>query len=388
MKIKSFIAILLAVVFTLSYTTGCSDKSKNTISKTTSLGAGLSTKKLNIIHESEKGGVYIKISIEDFNALGFRYGDSVNIEFSNGYKLSRIPYYNGFYTKSGDPLIVAYPGFDYIMAAINNGDDLWETAELDDFMTVTVTLDSHEKFHYIQEARDLSYENDREKYPNDEVFANFRAVSANGIKENSLYRSSSPCDNQYNRASYADKLCKKAGINYVLNLADKDVWIKDYFNADDFNSPYYKDLYENGKVILSNINADFTSTSTKTQLVKGLEELSENETPYLIHCTEGKDRTGFVCILLEALAGASYEDIERDYMTTYSNYYGITKDNDSEKYDVLINELLIPMIRIIIGNDYTDVKTAELSKYARDYLIEAGMSEKTVDLLKERISAE
>ncbi|MBO7698784.1 MAG: hypothetical protein J6S38_07125 [Erysipelotrichaceae bacterium] len=40
-----------------------------------------------IEHEQEFGGVYVKISIEDFNKLGFSYGDNVNVEFDNGKSL-------------------------------------------------------------------------------------------------------------------------------------------------------------------------------------------------------------------------------------------------------------------------------------------------------------
>ena len=36
-----------------------------------------------IEHNEEKGGVYIKCPIEEFQQLGFEYGDSVNIIFSN-----------------------------------------------------------------------------------------------------------------------------------------------------------------------------------------------------------------------------------------------------------------------------------------------------------------
>jgi len=45
--------------------------------------------------------------------------------------------------------------------------------------------------------------------------------------------------------------------------------------------------------------------------------------PYLVHCLEGKDRTGFVCIVLEALMSATYQEIVDDYMLTYNNYYHI-----------------------------------------------------------------
>ena len=117
----------------------------------------LSIKDYPTIHETEFGGVYIEITIDDFNELGFSFGDSVDVEFSNGYKLEDIPYYNGYYVEAGEPLLVGYPGYDYIKAAINYGDDLWDTgklyasttnnlwlqAALDEHCTATVRL--HEK---------------------------------------------------------------------------------------------------------------------------------------------------------------------------------------------------------------------------------------------------
>ena len=77
----------------------------------------------DIIHELEFGGVYIKVTIDEFNEKGFSYGDSVNVEFSNSYKVEDIPYYNGYYVDAGESLLVGYPGYDYIKLAINYGDD-------------------------------------------------------------------------------------------------------------------------------------------------------------------------------------------------------------------------------------------------------------------------
>ena len=85
---------------------------------------------LPIQHELEFGGVYIEIKIDDFNKLGFRYGDSVKVQFSNGYTLEDLPYYNGYYVDAGEPLLIAYPGYDFIKAAINYGADLWEEGGL------------------------------------------------------------------------------------------------------------------------------------------------------------------------------------------------------------------------------------------------------------------
>ena len=85
-------------------------------------------------------------TIDQFNALGYEYGDSVNVTFSNGYTLEDIPYYNGYYTATGEPLLIAYPGYDYIKAAINNSADLWLVADLDEDDTADIELNERGKY--------------------------------------------------------------------------------------------------------------------------------------------------------------------------------------------------------------------------------------------------
>ena len=92
--------------------------------------SSITTGEIEAIHEPKFGGSYLDITIDEFNNLGFEYGDSVDVTFSNGYKLSDIPYYNGYYTKTNDPLVVAYPGYPYVYVCVNNGEPLWEIAGL------------------------------------------------------------------------------------------------------------------------------------------------------------------------------------------------------------------------------------------------------------------
>ena len=101
---------------------------------------GLEVSGLQVIHELEFGGVYITLTIEEFNDLGFAFGDSVNVVFSNGYTLEDIPYYNGFYCHNGETLLIGYPKYDYIKACINYGDDLWDVAGLDENDTARIAL--------------------------------------------------------------------------------------------------------------------------------------------------------------------------------------------------------------------------------------------------------
>ena len=376
-------AILTAViVLSLVFVVGCGgDDQKSGVAE---------LKECGTIHEPEFGGIYIKCTIDDFNSLGFFYGDSVTVAFSNGYVLSDLPYYNGYYTKTGEPLLIAYPGYDYIKAAINNGDDLWNVARLDDAVTATVTLNESGKYLDIQEARDIHYFDDRSLYASDEVFANFRALKGGELKENLLFRSASPCDNQHKRAQYVDKLIKKAGVKHVIDLADTDVKIQGYMAKDDFSSEYFATLYnaadaDNDKVEALALNMNFSSDYFKGQTVKALEAIANNEGPYLIHCTEGKDRTGFLCMLIEALAGATYSEIVEDYMMTYFNYYAITKAFDQKRYDTIVKNVLDPMIETIVSGENVDIKTADLSAQAKRFLTDNGMTDTNITALIAKI---
>lgn len=338
-----------------------------------------------VSHEPEFGGVYIKSTIDDFNALGFQYGDSVDVAFSNGYTLRDLPYYNGYYTANGEPLLIAYPGYPYIKVAINNGDDLWTVAGLSESDTATVTLNTAGKYLEIQNARDIHYTDDRADYESDAVFANFRAVSAGEIQPDRLYRSASPCDNQHNRAAYVDKLLGEAGVQWILNLANDAENIETYFDEPGFASPNFAALYEAGKVDPIALNMNFGSDVFREKLAAGLANMAAQPGPYLVHCTEGKDRTGFVCMVLEALCGASYQEIVDDYMITYANYYGITEASDASRYSVIVSSVLDPMLRSMAG-DGVDIKSADLSACAVKFLQDAGMTDEQITALRDRLT--
>ena len=350
-----------------------------------------------IEHEMEYGGVYIKIAIDDFNALGFSFGDSIDLTFDNGKKLEDIPYYNGYYVDAGEPLLIGYPGYEYIKATINYGQDLWDEfslkvpanveglwkkAVLEEHNTATITLHEKGKYLPIQEASDIHYFDERERYDSDAMFANFRSMNLGKLKRDVIYRSASPCDNQHNRAPYVDALIREAGVKTILDLADNEVKIEKYIARDDFASPYFLSLYDSDQVIPIALNMNYLSDDFGMKIVQGFNLMAEKEGPYLIHCTEGKDRTGFVAMLIEALAKASYKEIEADYMKTYANYYRIDKSNDKEKYQIILERNLDGMIAFMVNDAGIDFKNCDLSIYAENYLQRCGMSEEQIQALK------
>ena len=152
--------------------------------------ANKKVKDLELVHELEFGGVYLKITIDDFNKKGFDYGDSVNVEFSNGYKVEDIPYYNGYYVDAGEALLVGYPGYDYVKLTLNYGDDYWNIANLKENDLGSIYLNQKGKYKDIQETMNIQYKDDRSYYTTDEEFANYRVIVVGNIKNKRTRKSS------------------------------------------------------------------------------------------------------------------------------------------------------------------------------------------------------
>ena len=91
-------------------------------------------------------------------------------------------------------------------------------------------------------------------------------------------------------------------------------------------------------------------------------------------------------MLIEALAGADWQSIADDYMLTYDNYYRITPEKEPKKYQTILDSNLVAMIRTVCQDKNVDYRTADLSVYAREYLITAGMSKEQVDAFLRRIT--
>ena len=344
------------------------------------------TKTFKVMHEEKFGGIYFDSTIDDFNALGFAYGDSVDILFSNGASMKDIPYYNGYYVDIGDPLLVAYPGYPYIEAAFNYGDDPWVLYGITEDCTATISLNEKGKYLSVQKARDITY-SDEQGDLNDAVFANFRSVKAGDLLADVLYRSASPCNNEHNRAAVTDRLMKDAGVNFIIDLSDNEEEVKGHIEASDFNSPYFLSLYESGRVTALGLSANFKSESFSSKLAAGLTKAAENDGPFLVHCVEGKDRTGYVMMLLEALAGASYQEIIDDYMITYDNYYGINESSDRERYDVIKEKNIDVMIAYVTGmKTGTDFSAVDLQPLVKQKLEDMGMTAEAVTLLQKKLT--
>ena len=357
-------AIFCAAVIVFSSLCGC--------------GRTVTTGEIGVIRNEEFGNIYIDLTIDEFNALGFSFGDSVDVIFDNGTKLEDIPYYSGYYSPVGELLACGYPGYPHVIIARNYGASTWDEYGMTESSKVTVTLRKKGAYSEIQELYALAYSDDRSDYDSDVIFANFREVVGGELKKGLFYRSASPCDDQHNRAAYANRLAEEAGIRFVLNLSDNEAKYSSYVKADGFASEYYDSLYREGKVLLLAMNANYRSDDFAKTLSDAFAVMTKHEGPCLIHCVEGKDRTGFVCALLLALAGASPREIVDDYMITYANYYGVTKDNNQKRYEVITGNVYDFLYCICGAEKGTDPDTLDLKNGAESYLRRSGLTDEQI----------
>lgn len=119
-----------------------------------------------------------------------------------------------------------------------------------------------------------------------------------------------------------------------------------------------------------NVYCDCKAEDFQNGLAEGLRHMAANEDPYLLYCTEGKDRAGFVSALLSCFAGASYDEVLADYMTTYFNYYGV--EAGTEKYDAIVESNIIQSLKLAF--DVEDLTKVDLKAEASAYMAAIGLT--------------
>ena len=121
-------------------------------------------------------------------------------------------------------------------------------------------------------------------------------------------------------------------------------------------------------------------------MVDALTFLAQNEPPYCVHCTEGKDRAGFTVMVLAALMGADLQDIIDEYMISFYNYFGIDKETDPVRYETVLNNNLMAMLYHVTGTDsMEELEAVDMEAAVTRYLLNNGMAESDILLLKEKL---
>lgn len=327
-------------------------------------------------------GAMLDLTKEDLAKAGITLGDVVSITIDG--KTFDVPYFDGYYTRYGELLLVAYPSYATLCFAASSTGLPAELSGLEGH-TVAVKMKEKEGCLQVQTAMSMKYSNDRSDYPgiSDAEYANVRAVNVGKIASGVLYRSSTPFTDITCRAYYASAFLESQGVKTVLNLADNEEDMSSYEMPS-----FSRTLWEGGNVILCPLKADPTASDFNNRLIAALKELPSRPAPYVVHCLEGKDRTGYVCALLEGLCGATYEEIVADYLITYDNYYNRNPENDPEVCNTLVTLKLNPcLMHYADVADETQLPNVDYAKAFSAYLLSHGMSQQQLDALVQALTA-
>ncbi len=224
---------------------------------------------------------------------------------------------------------------------------------------------------------ELVRSNERADYPHltDAAFANFRGVRAPAIAPGILYRSSSPIDPSLGRSAFADAAAKAVGVRSVVNMADT----ADIARA---HTGWRGSHVSECATLHRPLGVDVSAADFAAGLADICRFIATNAPPCLLHCKEGKDRTGFVCAVLELLQGATLDEAAADYQETFRNYYGHQPDSsDGVRIREAFRSLVCRVFRLKALDDI------DLQGAAGSYLLQAGLSAGELALLRARLSA-
>ncbi len=386
MRIKAIIltvSLLLGLVTPYTAVAGENDSSVDSVN--------------TVVEEiNSEGDVVLKITADELQGKGFSVGDEVRVELAGLGFDEKIPFF--FVDGDSEPDEAALinndgqaalsvnkgsfaEGFGYTPQAVEGSrKKRWTDSSGAQIKPLAAKITLIEKGKYLQQynLRNPERSNDRDDYETDAGYANFREVHAGRIAPDLLYRSSSPINNALNRADYAAQMMKNLGVRCVINLSDDDKTALKYMEKS--GNEYYKKLYDEGNVICLKLSYDFDSPEFKQGICKAVKFMGSHEGPYLFHCTEGKDRTGFLAVVLESLMGASVAEMSTDYMRTYKNFYDFDKGTQQFKYTRknYLGEIFADMAGT---KNRAQITETDFHKAAVDFLTSGGVSQEEIDTL-------
>lgn len=102
---------------------------------------------------------------------------------------------------------------------------------------------------------------------------------------------------------------------------------------------YYQNMEINQKLNLDDNKygvkyVDIKSKDSNNMIIDKLNEIVANPNRIFIYA-KNDDSTAYFSAIIEALAGASYDEIVSDYMETYKTIYGITLEDTPAEYKAI-----------------------------------------------------
>lgn len=333
------------------------------------------------------GGLYFDASPADLAAAGIRAGDRVRVRLGTNAvaEAAVVPTFRC--VAVGAPALIANPesgrplqltiaygcaALEYGLATRDPATRAWNPANgirfpLETEIVRTCTGGARANLSLAA----LRRTNARKDYPalTDAEFANARAMDLPGIAPGAIVRSSSPADPSLGRNAAADAAARAAGVRAVFDMADTDAAFRAFPGA---SETYAASL----PAFRRPLGVDPAADDFARDLADGFRFLLAYDTPWLLHCKEGQDRTGFACALLGLLAGAPVEVVETDYLESFRLYYGVGPGHEAR-------EPLRANLRTVLARAFRGEAPSPAA--ARAYLLRGGLTAEETETLAAKL---
>ena len=373
------IICVLSLLLTIALT-GCGSAANDNVTETAPTSVSEQTAaesksvSAKVINIDQYGNVRF-----DITQIDLEYGDSVDISFSGGYRMKDTPFYPDYYGSIGSAILTDHHA-NITIGAI--GSSFNKTANIEKDETAVITLAEKGKYKKEYEAYDISDGKSLIEGQTEEEFLNAREVTAGQIQADRLFRSATPFEPLLGRVEQLGEYLKEHKINCVLDLTDTEESLGSYTDLPEYTAS----LISSGKVIPSCIGVDHIEPEAMKTIGKGLTAMANADGPYLIHCNLGRDRTGVICAVLEALCGASYQEIVDDYMLSYDMLHKIDMDPSSLQYK-LFKQRIDEQLEAVLEIGMDKLAESDLKAPARDYLSRCGMQDESIEKLINKLTS-
>lgn len=242
---------------------------------------------------------------------------------------------------------------------------------------MVISIDLHNVYTSLGGTHNCSYRQSHSGVTNfrDVALHGFTTTTGRTLKPGFFYRSSRLYEAS-NTALSTLFSPKQLNINFVADFrSDTESWwapdmkASNYqhnlYNISDSSTPQMQMDMMMGRInatdmttIMQNLNVGF-AIKHHAHFAQFLSDLlSSGKTPFLIHCTAGKDRTGWASALLLRLLDVSEADIMKDFLTSNCGW-----DPTARKNAVLLR--FFSLFRV-------DIKTSEALLRVKESYLQSG----------------
>jgi protein-tyrosine phosphatase len=113
---------------------------------------------------------------------------------------------------------------------------------------------------------------------------------------------------------------------------------------------------------------------------------NEQSWPLLVHCTQGKDRTGLIVMLVLFLLGADQQAIDKDYILSESELLPEREERMKEISSIGLTEQFAVCPPDVVSSVHSHI--TEKYGTTEKYLEYTGVSREAIDRLKKMLSAQ